>query len=141
MRIEISFLNRNYLKKSSEIQKAFKMAKENIEQTYFEKCVLMAVEDINQDYETGTSGIAESEYKALIHAYESMLHGENAVFQYRAKILTQMEQYLLIQKMSKGLLFQQQKSPKEDIVAFAIQLKKDADLRQLGAIAILNNLV
>jgi hypothetical protein len=70
LRIEISFLNRNYLKKSSEIQKAFKMAKENIEQTYFEKCVLMAVEDINQDYETGTSGIAESEYKALIHGSE-----------------------------------------------------------------------
>lgn len=117
------------------------MAKEKIEQPYFEKCAQKALEDIKQDYETGASGIAELEYKALIHAYESMLQGENAVFHYRAKILTQMEQYLLTQKMSKGLLFQHQKSAKDDIVAFAIQLKRDADLRQLGTLAILNKLL
>lgn len=117
------------------------MGKEEIEQPYFEKCILKALDDIKQDYETMASGVTELEYKALIHAYESMLHGENAVFHYRAKILTPMEHYLLTQKMSKGLLIQHQKSAKDDIVAFAIQLKRDADLRRFGAIAVLNSLL
>lgn len=117
------------------------MANEKLNQPYFDMCVRQALEDIKQDYATGISDISQTEYKALIQCYEAMLNGENAVFHYRAKILTPMEQYLLTQKMSKGLLFQHKKSAQDDIVAFAIQLKRDADLRQLGELGILNSLI
>jgi hypothetical protein len=114
------------------------MAEEKIERPHFERCVQKALVEIQQDFIDGKTGIDEAEYQALMAAYQSMLNGENAVFHYRAKLLTQVEHYLLIQKMSRGLLYQHQKNMQCDMVALAIQLKRDADLRQQGALAISN---
>jgi hypothetical protein len=117
------------------------MAREKIERPHFELCVQKALVEIQRDYADAKSGISEPEYQALIADHQAMLNGEHEVFHYRAKLLTQVEHYLLIQKMSRGLLYQHQKNMQCDMVALAIQLKRDAEIRQLGALAILNQIM